>query len=132
MAQTITTQIRSTTFSIQAVAEGNFDQKMQVESAGEFLLLKETVNNSIDEMATILDENVRIGSDVTRDGVLGGLASVEGLQGRWEALADNTNAMAQREFYSKQSQCILRGLEVQTSINTLKLLAMSTGADIIL
>ena len=48
----------------------------------------------VDQFRTFATEVTRVARDVGIEGVLGGQAQIEGVQGMWNELTDNVNAMA--------------------------------------
>ena len=84
---------------IEAVAEGDLDQKMALEIEGqpvkgEFLRIGTTVNAMVDQLSSFADEVSRVAREVGTDGKLGGQADVKGVSGTWKDLTDNVNYMA--------------------------------------
>ena len=67
---------------IEAVAEGDLDQKMALEIEGqpvkgEFLRIGTTVNAMVDQLSSFADEVSRVAREVGTDGELGGQADVK-------------------------------------------------------
>src|SRR5437764_11698364 len=84
---------------IDAVAEGDLSQKMQLKIEGravrgEFLRIGTTVNAMVDQLSSFADEVTRVAREVGTEGILGGQAKVRGVSGTWKALTDNVNFMA--------------------------------------
>ncbi|MFL5954491.1 MAG: HAMP domain-containing protein, partial [Gaiellaceae bacterium] len=84
---------------IDAVAEGDLSQKMQLKIAGravkgEFLRIGTTVNSMVDQLSSFADEVTRVAREVGTEGKLGGQAEVKGVSGTWKDLTDNVNGMA--------------------------------------
>ncbi len=84
---------------IDAVAEGDLSQKMQLKIEGravkgEFLRIGTTVNSMVDQLSSFADEVTRVAREVGTEGKLGGQAQVKGAAGTWKDLTDNVNGMA--------------------------------------
>ncbi|CAO3671648.1 unnamed protein product [Rhizopus stolonifer] len=94
MASNLTTQVRSIKVVTQAVALGDLSKKIQVESGGEILELKNIVNSMVDQLRIFASEVTRVAREVGTDGKLGGEAFVPNVSGTWKGLTDNVNVMA--------------------------------------
>ncbi|CAO3660045.1 unnamed protein product [Rhizopus stolonifer] len=94
MAANLTTQVRSIAEVTKAVALGDLSKKIEVESGGEILELKETVNDMVDQLRVFAAEVTRVAREVGTEGELGGQATIEGVGGTWKDLTDNVNLMA--------------------------------------
>ncbi|KAI7855641.1 hypothetical protein BDC45DRAFT_461578 [Circinella umbellata] len=94
MAANLTTQVRSIAQVTKAVAKGDLSKKIDVETRGEILDLKNTVNNMVDQLNVFADEVTRVAKEVGTDGKLGGQAMVPNVDGTWMDLTDNVNQMA--------------------------------------
>ncbi|KAG0172771.1 hypothetical protein DFQ30_009680 [Apophysomyces sp. BC1015] len=94
MAANLTTQVRSIAQVTKAVANGDLSKKIEVETRGEILDLKNTVNNMVDQLRVFAAEVTRVSKEVGTEGKLGGQAMVEGVAGTWLDLTDNVNTMA--------------------------------------
>ncbi|MEO5567608.1 MAG: HAMP domain-containing protein, partial [Gemmatimonadaceae bacterium] len=84
---------------IQAVAEGDLSQKVELEIQGkqvqgEFFRIGSTVNRMVDQLNAFASEVTRVAREVGTDGKLGGQAQVQGVSGTWKDLTDSVNAMA--------------------------------------
>jgi signal transduction histidine kinase/HAMP domain-containing protein/CheY-like chemotaxis protein len=84
---------------IEAVAEGDLNQKMALEIEGrpvkgEFARIGTTVNSMVDQLSAFADEVTRVAREVGTEGILGGQAAVPGVAGTWKDLTDNVNFMA--------------------------------------
>ncbi|KAI0072317.1 hypothetical protein K474DRAFT_1728124 [Panus rudis PR-1116 ss-1] len=107
------------------VAKGHLTQKIEIE--GEMLTLKRTVNSMVDQLSAFASEVIRVALEVGTQGVLGGQATVEGVQGTWADLTRNVNKMAsnlkkinRREWdLSRTVDVDVRGemLELKTTVN---------------
>jgi HAMP domain-containing protein/signal transduction histidine kinase/CheY-like chemotaxis protein len=84
---------------IQAVAEGDLSQKVELEIQGkqvqgEFFRIGSTVNRMVDQLNAFAGEVTRVAREVGTEGKLGGQAQVQGVSGTWKDLTDSVNAMA--------------------------------------
>jgi HAMP domain-containing protein/signal transduction histidine kinase/DNA-binding response OmpR family regulator len=84
---------------IQAVAEGDLSQKVELELEGkqvqgEFLRIATTVNRMVDQLSSFASEVTRVAREVGTEGILGGQANVPGVAGTWRDLTESVNAMA--------------------------------------
>jgi osomolarity two-component system sensor histidine kinase NIK1 len=77
-----------------AVAHGDLTKKIERPAKGEILQLQQTINTMVDQLRTFASEVTRVARDVGTEGMLGGQADVEGVQGMWNELTVNVNAMA--------------------------------------
>ena len=94
MAQNLTDQVREIAVVTTAVAQGDLSRKIQRPAKGEILQLQQTINTMVDQLRTFATEVTRVSRDVGTEGVLGGQAQIEGVQGMWSDLTVNVNAMA--------------------------------------
>jgi len=94
MANNLTDQVREIATVTTAVAHGDLSQKIQRPAQGEILQLQQTINTMVDQLRTFATEVTRVARDVGTEGVLGGQAQIEGVQGMWNELTVNVNAMA--------------------------------------
>jgi HAMP domain-containing protein len=94
MASNLTTQVRSIAQVTKAVADGDLSKKIEVETRGEILDLKNTVNNMVDQLNVFSAEVTRVAKEVGTEGKLGGQAVVPSVGGTWKDLTDNVNMMA--------------------------------------
>ncbi|KAI9486938.1 MAG: hypothetical protein EXX96DRAFT_535140 [Benjaminiella poitrasii] len=94
MAANLTSQVRSIAEVTKAVALGDLSKKIEVESGGEILELKNTVNDMVDQLRVFASEVTRVSKEVGTEGKLGGQAVVQGVAGTWHELTDNVNIMA--------------------------------------
>ncbi|KAI8332873.1 hypothetical protein BC941DRAFT_380974 [Chlamydoabsidia padenii] len=94
MAANLTNQVRAIAEVTKAVADGDLSKKIEVESGGEILELKNTVNNMVDQLRIFASEVTRVSKEVGTEGKLGGQAVVQGVAGTWNELTDNVNIMA--------------------------------------
>ncbi|MEO3763726.1 HAMP domain-containing protein, partial [Streptomyces sp. B5E4] len=94
MASRLTQQVRDIAAVTTAVASGDLTRKVTVETAGELLELKLTVNTMVDQLSAFADEVTRVAREVGTDGMLGGQAHVRDVSGVWKDLTNNVNLMA--------------------------------------
>ncbi|KAL0575323.1 Histidine kinase osmosensor [Marasmius crinis-equi] len=94
MCSSITDQVRSIAIVTTAVAGGDLTQKIEIQVEGEMATLKKTVNNMVDQLGAFASEVTRVALEVGTQGILGGQARVEGVQGTWVDLTRNINKMA--------------------------------------
>jgi methyl-accepting chemotaxis protein len=91
MARNLTIQVRSISSVTKAVAAGDLSQKVDVDVQGEMLELKNTVNTMVHQLGAFASEVTRVAMEVGTKGVLGGQATVPGVQGTWAELTNNVN-----------------------------------------
>ncbi|KIM99424.1 hypothetical protein OIDMADRAFT_105014 [Oidiodendron maius Zn] len=94
MASNLTSQVRGISTVTQAIANGDMSQKIEVEAAGEILVLKETINNMVEQLSTFANEVQRVAKNVGVEGKMGGQADVAGIGGRWKEITSDVNTMA--------------------------------------
>ncbi|KKA17194.1 DRK1 histidine kinase, partial [Rasamsonia emersonii CBS 393.64] len=94
MAKNLTDQVREIATVTTAVAHGDLSQKIESRAKGEIFELQQTINTMVDQLRTFATEVTRVARDVGTEGVLGGQAQIEGVQGMWNELTVNVNAMA--------------------------------------
>jgi HAMP domain-containing protein/CheY-like chemotaxis protein/signal transduction histidine kinase len=94
MASNLTAQVRNIAEVATAVAQGDLSRKITVDTRGEILQLKETINTTVDQLNAFASEVTRVAREVGTDGKLGGQAQVPGVAGTWKDLTDNVNSMA--------------------------------------
>ncbi|KID83311.1 histidine kinase 1 [Metarhizium guizhouense ARSEF 977] len=95
MAQNLTDQVREIASVTTAVAHGDLTKKVERPARGEILELQLTINTMVDQLRTFASEVTRVARDVGTEGILGGQADVVGVQGMWNDLTVNVNAMAE-------------------------------------
>ena len=95
MCSSLTDQVRSIAVVTTAVAQGNLTQKVEIEVEGEMATLKGTVNSMVDQLGAFAAEVTRVALEVGTQGILGGQARVEGVQGTWADLTRNVNVRAE-------------------------------------
>jgi osomolarity two-component system, sensor histidine kinase NIK1 len=114
MAMNLTTQVREIAAVTTAVARGDLSKKVRAEVQGEILELKVTINTMVDRLSTFAQEVSKVAREVGTEGILGGQAEVENVEGKWKDLTNNVNTMAQNltsqvRSISDVTQAIARG-----------------------
>ncbi|KAL9115703.1 MAG: hypothetical protein Q9227_000071 [Pyrenula ochraceoflavens] len=94
MASNLTMQVREIAMVTKAVASGDLSQKVQNQAEGEIFDLQQTINTMVDQLRTFATEVTRVAREVGSEGILGGQARIDGVQGTWNELTVNVNAMA--------------------------------------
>ena len=94
MASNLTTQVRGIAGVVTAVATGDLSKKLVLETQGEILELKNTVNTMVDQLSSFAREVTRVAKEVGTEGKLGGQATVRGVSGTWKDLTDSVNGLA--------------------------------------
>ena len=94
MAANLTDQVREIATVTKAVARGDLSQKVKSRAGGEIFELQRTINTMVDQLRTFATEVTRVARDVGTEGVLGGQARIDGVEGTWNELTINVNAMA--------------------------------------
>lgn len=94
MASNLTLQVREIAAVTTAVAHGDLSQKIERQARGEIYELQQTINTMVDQLRAFATEVNRVARDVGTEGILGGQARIEGIQGIWNELTVNVNAMA--------------------------------------
>ena len=91
MCSSLTDQVRSIATVTTAVAKGDLTRKIEIQVEGEMATLKTTVNSMVDQLSAFASEVTRVALEVGTQGILGGQARVEGVQGTWADLTLNVN-----------------------------------------
>ena len=94
MAKNLTEQVREIAVVTKAVAHGDLSKKIERSAKGEILQLQQIINLMVDQLRVFATEVTKVARDVGTEGVLGGQAHIEGVQGMWNDLTINVNAMA--------------------------------------
>src|SRR5207237_463001 len=94
MASNLTGQVRNINEVAIAIAGGDLSKKITVDVRGEILLLKETLNTSVEQLRSFAAEVTRVAREVGTEGRLGGQAVVPGVGGTWKDLTGNVNLLA--------------------------------------
>ena len=79
---------------LKNISRGNLDESFQIPVSGDFKLMAETINKTIDNLNVFASEVTRVAQEVGTEGKLGGQASVPNVGGIWKDLTDNVNNMA--------------------------------------
>ena len=79
-------KVREIASVTKAVAHGDLTKKIVRPAKGEILELQLTINTMVDQLRTFASEVTRVARDVGTEGILGGQADVEGVQGMWNEL----------------------------------------------
>ncbi len=90
----LTVQLRDVSKVATAIANGDLSQKITVDSSGEILQIKDTINTMVDQLNAFAGEVTRVAREVGTEGRLGGQANVRGVAGTWKDLTDSVNSMA--------------------------------------
>ncbi|KAI1083249.1 hypothetical protein F5B20DRAFT_568888 [Whalleya microplaca] len=90
----LTDNVREIASVTTAVAHGDLTKKIERPANGEILQLQQTINTMVEQLRTFASEVTRVARDVGTEGMLGGQADVMGVQGMWNELTVNVNAMA--------------------------------------
>jgi HAMP domain-containing protein/CheY-like chemotaxis protein len=94
MAGNLTAQVRNIAEVSTAIANGDLSKKITVDTKGEILQLKETINTTVDQLNAFASEVTRVAREVGTEGKLGGQAQLKGVAGTWKDLTDSVNSMA--------------------------------------
>jgi len=95
MATNLTQQVRGIADVVTAVADGDLEHKIEIETRGEILALSNTINTMVDTLATFASEVTNVARQVGYEGKLGGQANVPDAKGIWLDLTNNVNLLAQ-------------------------------------
>ena len=94
MASNLTGQVRNIAEVTTAVAKGDLSRQITVDTKGEILELKNTINTMVGQLNSFASEVTRVAREVGTEGKLGGQANVPGVAGTWKDLTDSVNQMA--------------------------------------
>ncbi|MGB7002607.1 MAG: methyl-accepting chemotaxis protein [Halobacteriota archaeon] len=94
LAANLTNQVRDIAKVATALADGDLTQKITVESKGELLQLKDTINGMVEKLNLIGGEVSRVTREVGVEGKLGTQGEVPGIAGAWKELTDNVNMLS--------------------------------------
>jgi signal transduction histidine kinase/HAMP domain-containing protein/ActR/RegA family two-component response regulator len=94
MASNLTDQVRDIAVVTTAVANGDLSKKITADVRGEFLELKTTVNEMVDQLNRFAGEVTRVAREVGVEGELGGQAQSNEVEGVWKDLTDDVNQLA--------------------------------------
>jgi osomolarity two-component system sensor histidine kinase NIK1 len=93
---------------VTAVARGDLSKKVRmntVEMDPEITTFKRTINTMMDQLQVFSSEVSRVAREVGTEGILGGQAQIEGVDGTWKELTDNGTAWA--SLYCASSRRLL-------------------------
>src|SRR5205823_527763 len=93
MASNLTTQVRGIVKVVTAVANGDLNEKLQVNARGEIAALGDTLNNMTKTLQVFAQQVTSVARTVGVEGRLGAQADVPGVAGTWKDLTDNVNFM---------------------------------------
>ncbi|MFD1467126.1 HAMP domain-containing protein [Hymenobacter caeli] len=79
---------------LKNISRGNLDERFQIPVSGDFKVMAETINKTIDNLNVFAGEVSRVAQEVGTEGRLGGQAVVPNVGGVWKELTDNVNVMA--------------------------------------
>ena len=79
---------------LKNISRGNLDESFQIPVSGDFKVMAETINKTIDNLNVFAGEVSRVAQEVGTEGRLGGQAVVPNVGGVWKELTDNVNTMA--------------------------------------
>jgi HAMP domain-containing protein len=94
MASNLTTQVRSIVKVVNAVANGDLTQKLQLNAKGEIAALSATLNDMTKTLSIFAQQVTSVARTVGVEGKLGAQADVPGVAGTWKDLTDNVNVLA--------------------------------------
>src|SRR5690606_12226205 len=83
MARNLTEQVRGIARVVTAVANGDLQQRLQLDAKGEIATLVDTINNMTVTLSTFADQVTSVARAVGVEGILGGQADVPGAAGIW-------------------------------------------------
>src|SRR6201992_2699458 len=95
MARNLTTQVRSISDVTQAIAMGDMTRRVEVHARGEIALLKDTINDMVARLDGWSLAVKQVAREVGVEGIMGGQANIEGIEGRWREITVSVNTMAQ-------------------------------------
>jgi osomolarity two-component system sensor histidine kinase NIK1 len=90
LSNNLTTQVREIAAVTTAVANGDLSKKVQANVQGEILTLKNTINTMVDRLNAFAFEVSKVAREVGTEGILGGQAEVEKVDGKWKDLTGRT------------------------------------------
>jgi signal transduction histidine kinase/HAMP domain-containing protein/ActR/RegA family two-component response regulator len=94
LSANLTAQVRNISLVSTAIAKGDLSQKITVDTRGEFLELKNTINATVDQLRSIASEVIRVAHEVGAEGMLGAQADVKGVSGVWQELTGSVTRLA--------------------------------------
>ena len=94
MSANLTWYLRNIFEVTDRVANGDLSKKVTIDTHGELLETRNTINTMVDQLRTITSEVARLSQEMGMEGKLGGQARVRGLDGAWKDLIGDINMMA--------------------------------------
>jgi len=94
LSANLTAQVRNISLVSTAIAKGDLSQTITVDTRGEFLDLKNTINASVAQLRSFASEVIRVAHEVGTEGMLGAQADVRGVSGVWQELTSSVNRLA--------------------------------------
>jgi methyl-accepting chemotaxis protein len=76
------------------ISRGNLTEKFAIPVTGDFRVMSDTVNKTVDSFNLIGSEVSRVAREVGVEGKLGAKGEVPGVAGAWKELTDNVNTLA--------------------------------------
>ena len=76
------------------ISKGNLTEKFAILVTGDFKVMADTVNKTLDDLNLFGTEVTRVAREVGVDGKLGAQAEVPGVAGTWKELTENVNMLA--------------------------------------
>ncbi|KAF9560044.1 hypothetical protein CPC08DRAFT_708384 [Agrocybe pediades] len=95
LAARITSQIRSISKVMRALSVGDLSKQVEVESYGEQLDLKNSLNKTVIQTRVLVKEIGRVVSEIENQGKITVPAHVAGAEGQWETIIEQVNRLAQ-------------------------------------
>ena len=86
---------------VTAVARGDLSKKVRMNSVDmdpEITTFKRTINTMMDQLQVFASEVSRVAREVGTEGILGGQAQIEGVDGTWKELTDNGEQLRTHPF----------------------------------
>jgi osomolarity two-component system, sensor histidine kinase NIK1 len=86
---------------VTAVAHGDLSKRVRmntVEMDPEITTFKRTINTMMDQLQVFSSEVSRVAREVGTDGILGGQAMIDGVDGTWKELTDNGKFQPRKPF----------------------------------
>jgi len=94
LSTNLSAQVRDIAKVATALAYGDLTQKITVDTKGELLELKNTINSMVDRLNRIGGEVTKVAREVGVEGNLGAQIEVPGVAGAWKELTDNVNMLS--------------------------------------
>ncbi|MGK7390905.1 MAG: HAMP domain-containing protein [Candidatus Cyclobacteriaceae bacterium M2_1C_046] len=79
---------------LKNISSGKLNEKFEIPVSGDFKIMAETINRTIDNLNLFAGEVTRMALEVGTEGKLGGQAHVPNVAGVWKDLTENVNLMA--------------------------------------